>query len=409
MLSLEDKIVSLLLKIMRSRRSSSAEDQAESVGSTPAQVSGVLQREVQFSDFEAVAALKTRLGLSSDSLENWQRIWRDNAAVQFASSPPCMGWVLEVNSRVVGYLGSVPLLYRLGDRRLLAATASGFAVEAPYRAFSIGLLAAFYRQKNIDLFLNTTAIESVGQLAMSFQAQRLPQEDYDTVLFWILDPRKFLGAVAKKFGQSSSVAAMGAMLGSFVIRMTEICRGGRPKSAPSKFKISEILVSEIGADFERLWLGILAESNRLLANRDPTQLRWHFMVPKDRRDTRVLRCELQSRLVGYAVVQSETDPKTGLRRCLLSDMLVEDDDPEAVKSLGVAAYNFAKKFECHVLEILGFPTSVRQVFLQWKPFTRKYPACPFYFKARDRELQGILAAESSWYASPFDGDTTLMP
>ena len=82
------------------------------------------QREVHFSDFEPVAALKRRAGLSSDSLENWHRIWRDNAAVQFAASPLCKGWVLEADGQIVGYLGSVPLLYHL-KQPLLAATASG--------------------------------------------------------------------------------------------------------------------------------------------------------------------------------------------------------------------------------------------------------------------------------------------
>ena len=112
--SLEEKIVSALLRVMRSRRSSSAQDGSESPLPPPAPLSTVRQREVHFSDFEAVAALKRRAGLSSDSLENWHRIWRDNAAVQFAASPLCKGWVLEADEQIVGYLGSVPLLYHSG-------------------------------------------------------------------------------------------------------------------------------------------------------------------------------------------------------------------------------------------------------------------------------------------------------
>jgi hypothetical protein len=407
--SLEEKIVSALLRVMRNRRTSSAEGGPAPSLPAPARVSAARQREVQFSDFAAVAALKRRAGLSSDSVENWHRIWRDNAAVKFATTPLCKGWVLEADGRIVGYLGSVPLLYQLGERPLLAATASGFAVDPAYRALSLGLLASFYSQKNIDLFLNTTAIESVGKLAAGFQAQRLPQEDYDTVLFWVLDTRGFVNAVAKKFGRTGALANVGAALGSLALKAKSVFHGGHRITASGRFKVTEILVSEVGDDFEPLWLRKLAEKNRLLANRDPAQLRWHFTVPEDRRETRVLRCELEGRLVGYAVVQSETDQKTGLRRCLLSDMLVDGDDPEAVKSLGAAVYGFAKTFHCHVLEVLGFPANLRQVFLQWKPYSRKYPACPFYFKARDRALQGILGAAEVWYASPFDGDTTLMP
>ena len=342
-------------------------------------------------------------------MENWHRIWRDNAAVQFATSPLSKGWVLEADRRIVGYLGSVPILYHLGDRSLLAATASGFAVEPAFRALSIGLLGSFYRQKNIDLFLNTTAIESVGKLATGFHAQRLPQHDYDTVLFWVLDARGFVNAVAKKFGRSDALASVAAVLGTLALWTKSLFHRGHPIRGSNKFKVAQILVSEVDDDFAPLWLGKLAEKNRLLANRDPAQLRWHFTVPEDRRETRVLRCELDGRLVGYAVAQIDTDQKTGLRRCLLSDMLVEGDDPEVVTSLAAAVYDFAKAFQCHVLEVLGFPTNLRRVFLQWKPYSRKYPACPFYFKAKDRAVHGILGAAEAWYASPYDGDTTLMP
>jgi hypothetical protein len=368
---------------------------------------GLRQREAQFADFDAVAKLKTQSGLSGDSLENWYRFWRDNAAVPFAKAPLSMGWVLEDEGRIVGYLGSIPLLYHYGTRPLLAAAASGFAVEPVYRGFSIGLVASFYRQKNVDLFLNTSAIESVGRLAKAFQAEALPQEDYDNVLFWVLDVRRFLHAVAAKLGMNGNVGTITRRLGSLGLQMEKTLRRRRPRHVPSKFLITETSVSDIGGDFEEVWRRKVAEKPRLLANRDPLHLRWHFASPMSQQLTRVLRCEGPGRLTGYAIVQVETQQETGLRRCLLADMLVENDHPEAIKSLVAMAYDFAKKSDCHVFEVLGFPKNLRQILLEWKPYSRKYPACPFYFKATDRALHGILRNEDSWYACPFDGDTTL--
>jgi len=320
-----------------------------------------------------------------------------------------MGWVLEVESRVVGYLGSIPLPYHYGSRPLLAATASGFAVEPRYRAFSIGLTASFYRQKGVDLFLNTTAIESVGKLAQGFQAEALPQGDYDTVLFWILDVSKFLDVLATKVGAERSLAAAGRTIGSLAVRVERTLKQRGPRKSAKEFRVTASAVSTIGDDLEEIWRRKRAGKPYLLADRDQAQLRWHFTIPGIQDEAVVLRSERAGKLMGYAVIRIDNQRDTGLRRALLADLMVEDDSVEVIQSLVAKAHDLAKDAGCHVLEILGFPRNVRKAILPWKPYTRKYPACPFYFKARDRDLHGILKREDSWYASPYDGDTTLMP
>ncbi len=45
-----------------------------------------------------------------------------------------MGWVLEANGGVVGYMGSIPLQCRYGDRTLNAVSSHAFIVDPPYRA-----------------------------------------------------------------------------------------------------------------------------------------------------------------------------------------------------------------------------------------------------------------------------------
>ena len=60
-----------------------------------------------------------------------------------------------------------------------------------------------------------------------------------------------------------------------------------------------------------------------------------------------------------------------------------------------------------VFEFLGFPPNIRQTCSAWHPYVRKYPSCPFYYKAADANLHHSLSDGKVWYASPFDGDTTL--
>ena len=151
------------------------------------------------------------------------------------------------------------------------------------------------------------------------------------------------------------------------------------------------------------------EKPALLADRSASSLRWHFTIPGSKRRTIVLCCHSHGHLAGYAVVQNVTDEESGLQRSILADMFVEEDDSELVQTLLVAAYRRARALGSHIFEVLGFPGNIRQIMKRGKPYFRKYPACPFFYKANDEILRQILANEDAWYANAFDGDATIIP
>jgi hypothetical protein len=402
-----DHAAAMLLRLMRSKRRALLEPAWAETAVESAPIS-VRQREVQFSDFESVAALKERWGLGKDTWENWCRLWRQNPAMVVAESQLSMGWVLETERGIVGYQGSIPLLYRFGARTLVAATGTSLVVEPAYRARSIGLLASLYRQPGVELVLITSAIPSVGEVSKALRAQALPQHDYDTVLLWVLDPREFAKAVAKTLGFEGATAAAATLLGSLVLRTEMRTRRRRLRSIP-QLTVTKIQVEDIGDEFQALWQRKIAEKPRLMADRSPRCLRWHFTIPGSPSTTAVLCCHRLGRLMGYAILQHTIDRRTGKRRCLLADILVERDDAGVIASLLDAAYANAVSSGDHVLEVVGLPRDVRQIFMSRNPYHIKYPAPPFFYKVRDQGLAQALADENAWYASPFDGDTTLAP
>jgi hypothetical protein len=93
----------------------------------------------------------------------------------------------------------------------------------------------------------------------------------------------------------------------------------------------------------------------------------------------------------------------------LADLIADNHNPLVIQQLFTAAYNYSKASSSDVLEVVGFPSAVRKVLNRWKPYTREYPACPYYFKARDKDLHQQLQSPSVWYACPYDGDATLWP
>ena len=402
---IEKKIADLILKRVRRVRSKEEEDRAP--GSALKTAKRVTVREARFSDCERVCALNSKLGLGPDSSENWKRLWLDNPAIGDGEKP-VIGWVLVASDEIVGFLGSIPMLYEYEGQILRAGATCRLAVEPDYRAFTHLLVTSFFRQK-LDLFLDTTATVSAGKIMMAFKAVELPQKDYGNVLFWILDPGFFTKSVFKRLGINSSLKGIGSALASVAVR-ADIGLRRRPRGAKSeRYTIADTSVNDLGDEFRQFWSEKSHDVSRLRAKRTTSIMRWHFDPPGSRRVTRVLGCYEGSRLVGYGVVRHDQQVSDGLRRSVVADLMIDDSAPQVMDHLLAAILKSAKDAGSHVLEVVGFPKEVRQKFLQWKPYSRNYPACPYFYKARDPVLHQKLANENAWYACPFDGDATLWP
>src|SRR5271165_4723696 len=214
MASLEKRIISAILNKIRAHRQAPLIQENGAHAQRPATLPPAKLREAQFSDYAAVTELKGRWGLTTDSMENWERLWVRNPALARLPVRRPIGWVLETDSGIVGYLGNISSTYSYGDKSLNAVTSSGLAVDPAYRAVSLSLVSAFYRQEAADLFLVTTAIPAVGRIARVFKSEPLPQADYETVLFWVLQPHPFAQAVARKLKLRPALAGPGSILGS---------------------------------------------------------------------------------------------------------------------------------------------------------------------------------------------------
>jgi len=407
MSSLQEKFAGAILSVIRKQRTERSsvgmDDPQPTRAIVPAKV-----REARFSDFEAVSEIKQRWGVDADSLENWERLWHRNPALLRRNVERPIGWVLEADGAIVGYMGNISLQCRYGEKTLTAVSSHGLVVDTAYRAMSVTLVAPFYRQKSVDLYIATTAIEAVGKMARAFKCSPLPQPEYDSVLFWVLQPYPFARALMKKLNLGPVSTGIGSVLTAIAVGCDKILHRRGPRHSVTSLTITEIAPKDIGNDFQSLWAAKLNERSRLFADRTPAALRWHFEVPGDRGCARVLCCRKDGELVGYAVIRTDTDQETGLRKSIIADTLARQDEPEIVRALWAAAYESARLAGSDVLEVMGFPPAIRNVCAEWNPYVRKYPACPYYYKAADPALHAALADGEAWYATPFDGDATLI-
>src|SRR5215469_15127094 len=104
---LQERLSSKILSIIRSRRSvaSGVRSGRNATGPLPT----AKLREAMFSDFDSVARLKQRCGVVADSIENWHRLWLHNPALGKNTVRRPIGWVLEADHEIVGYLGNISL------------------------------------------------------------------------------------------------------------------------------------------------------------------------------------------------------------------------------------------------------------------------------------------------------------
>ena len=172
--------------------------------------------------------------------------------------------------------------------------------------------------------------------------------------------------------------------------------------------MTDISVGEIGEEFDALWLDKVNEKTHCLQ----TEVWRHSDGITRSPGIAATRARCVAREMGdYSDTQwSETKQpdENGLRKSIVADLLAKKDEPAVVEALLAAAYNQAIRAGSHILEVVGFPESIRRVFAQSRPYQRQYPACPYYYKAADPIFHKTLSDIAAWYACPYDGDATLI-
>ena len=367
-------------------------------------------REARYADAGPVAALTQRNGLASGtvSANDWSELWRENPVLQERPSLP-IGWVLESDGRVAGYLGNIPRHYHLGGQRLLAAAARGMAVDVDQRRHSLRLVAAFFSQKGVDLLLNTTANAAAGAVFQLCKAARCPQPDCDRALFWIVDARGFGESALRKRGHGSITARAGSvLLGPALALEGRLRRRGRFGPA-GDLELSVAEPRQLGDDFDAFWQRLLAaRPGTLLADRSRQTLQWQFGRPgAAARHARVVCARRAGRITGYAVVTREDAAEIGLRRSRIVDLMAENNDPQVIDSLAQASFDLARASGSHVLESMGFPAITAEQLVARKPYARMLPAWPYWYYAPSADLRGQLQSPGAWHASAYDGDSSL--
>src|SRR6266516_5420919 len=148
---------------------------------SPPQVSGTQPRrgaklrEARFEDYEQIARLESRFGLTAKPYNEWVHLWQGNPLYRELKTDWPIGWVLEdQDGKIVGSVGNIPFLYELDGRRILVASGFSWVADAEYRSASLLLMDSLIRQTYRWLYLNTMVNKNAVGAVNTLGCTRMP-------------------------------------------------------------------------------------------------------------------------------------------------------------------------------------------------------------------------------------------
>jgi hypothetical protein len=354
-------------------------------------------REATFDDYERIAALQVRNGLTPRPYVEWAALWERNPAYR-AGMP--LGWIVETQSgEIGGYIGNLPLLYRLNGRDLRAATVYSWATDPQSRGYSLALLDRFVRQPGVDLIVCTTPNAAASRAFEAFRFAKVPVGRWDKCWFWITGYRGFARSALRKervwMGDWFSYP-LGAVLSG-----RDAVLGANRYRATEEFE----WCSSFDSRFEQFWQDMNRENpSRLLAARDRETLAWHFGAALQSGDAWILAASRGGRLVAYAIFDRLDHVDLGLKRIRFVDFQALPGHEGLAEAALARAIDFCREHRVHVLENAGCWLS------RWgieAPYRRAVQTWGFYYKASNAALARELQDPAVWAPSAFDGDASV--
>ncbi|HUO29946.1 MAG TPA: hypothetical protein VMU80_12065 [Bryobacteraceae bacterium] len=361
-------------------------------------------REACFEDHAEIAALQSRHGLAARCLPDWSSLWTANPAYA-ARRPYPIGWVLEnTGGTIGGYLGNLPLDYRLGGSTIRAATPYSWVVDADLRCHSLTLLHRFLNQPAADLFVCTTPNGAAEKVLRAFRFSRAPSGSWDRAGFWITGyygfTRSTLLAAPLPLPRGLAHPLSAALFLSNLLR-SDPARG---KGTDAEFE----LCAGFDARFDDFWQESLSQNgDRLLAIRNRQTLEWHFRLGLARNQVSILAASRNGRLAAYAIIDRLDNPTLGLKRLRFVDFQALRGYEGLLRPALAWMLRRCRSEQLHVAEVVGCWLDRIQASGCAPPHHRRLQSWLFYYLTHDAALGRQLQDPRIWMPSSYDGDASI--
>jgi hypothetical protein len=358
-------------------------------------------REATLGDYAQIAALNSRNGLGVKSREEWEHIWVNNPVYKKVPNWP-IGWVAEIASEIVGFVGSIPVSYFFKGREITGASTHSLCIDPPYRGYMIYLAKRFLKYGWATGYcVDSSANANSYKLLDRLKIPRVPVGDWGNSVFWITDYVGFLESALGRKGLPKFLASPGAAVLKIRDRLVK----------PSSWRRQTMEVSACtGFDerFDRFWEELKrAYPNRFLSTRSREVLQWHFHYGLAQKRMWILAIRDASRIAAYAIFCRMDSDEIKLKRVRLVDFQVLDGNAQLLVPMLAWALRKCEEEGVHMLEAYGFRPDKQNVIDALAPYRRQLPSWFYFYTTRNKTLDADLRDPNVWDPSHFDGDASL--
>jgi len=316
------------------------------------------------------------------------------------------GWVLENEKKeIVGFIGNIPQSFKLGENNVLANISTSWCVKKEYRHHSLKLFQAFLSQNKTSLCISTTVAKQLHSMHFRWGYKQIPLHSFNHVLFWILNPKDCLKYAFMYKGYSAIVSNLAGWLGFLPLGIVNQVRCKWKIIKNTELQIEE--VTKCGSAFDELWKRI-SKHHSAISVRTADILNWHYnFMKKSTIKYHMLACTECGSIPGYAVYQVIENPRFHSRRLRIVDLFVEYKREDVVLALLNSVINAGCRLNAVAVEITGGIEWICQTLSSTRPFVRKNPTVPPFYCASDAMVSKKLEDTNVWYATEYDGDSSL--
>jgi hypothetical protein len=370
----------------------------ESTGVAPPAAARGRLREACFEDYDQIAFLESQFGLRPPSYAEWTHLWLQNPVYHAGKWP--IGWVVDVEGRVVASVGNIPLPYEFGGEPLVASSGRALVADPGYRGAAMPLLDRVINQSGVDLYLNSTVTaESTSAFAL-FECRRVPAGAWDFSAFWVTHYRGFARSVLAAKGLPAFC--------TFPLAAGLSIKDQFRKKPVANGKVPVDFCSAFDQRFDTFWQAFRsANPNRLLAVRSCQVLDWHFFRARLNRQLWIVTVSRGRSLTAYAIFDRRDNPNLSLRRVRLVDFVSLDGSLAMLGSILRAVLDRCDEEQIHILETTGAWLEPGDYIDRIVPYKRRLSTWIYFYRANTRSLSAKLADAQAWLPSLYDGNASL--
>lgn len=305
-------------------------------------------RPFDLTDIDGVNALHTDINWPAPSTAYWHWLASNPARGNPARGASPMGWVIDNDGRIDGFLGNFRQTYFRDSVTFDAATSHSIIVSPRAKGSLRELIQPFLAQPDLFAVTILNANDIGSPIYRHYGLQPLASPAHDVKLAWILAPHSVLVAKALR-SVAMRMPALYPLLGERFLPRPRPLFDPRRVAWPVGVRVIEDLSDN--AAFGTFWRQ-LKEDGALVAGRSPAILRWRLAMPDLTARPLLLGYYDEQGLCAYAMAQlSKFGPLEVVTLEIIDLVAIERAPDTAIPTLIRALKLAARKMQAAKLRL----------------------------------------------------------